>query len=135
MKTIPKINQAITPEKALLISPLTLAFVGDSVYSLIARSEFCLSGDFKSGELTKKANATVCAEAQSKRVRELLPYLSEIELGVFKRARNAKIHNYPSHASQSEYREASGFEALLGFLYLTGRSDRIEELLEVRNED
>lgn len=135
MKIIPKINQSITPEKANLISPLTLAFIGDSVYSLIVRSEYCLSGDFKSGELTKKANATVSAVAQSKRVREILPMLTEEELGVYKRARNAKVHNYPAHATQSEYRESSGFEAVLGYLYLTGRSDRIQTLIGEENAD
>ena len=135
MKTVPKINQSITPEKASLISPLTLAFIGDSVYSLMIRTKFCLSGDFKSGELTKKSNIEVSAVAQSKTVREILPLLTEEELGVFKRARNAKIHNYPAHATQSEYREASGFEAVLGYLYLTGNTDRIEELLGEKDAD
>lgn len=129
MKTVPKIDQSITPEKASLISPLTLAFVGDAVYSLMVRSEYCLSGDFKSGELTKKSNSTVSAVSQSRKVREILPLLTEEELGVFKRARNAKIHNYPAHATQAEYREASGFEAVIGYLYLTGQSDRLGELL------
>ena len=135
MKIFPKINQSITPEKANLISPLTLAFVGDAVYSLIVRASFCLSGDFKSGELTKKSNATVSAVSQSKLVRDLLDKFTEEEMGVYKRARNAKIHNYPVHATQSEYREASGFEAVIGYLYLTGRNDRIEELLGDKNAD
>lgn len=135
MKTIPQISQPISEEKAKLISPLTLAFVGDSVYSLYVRAGLTLSGDFKSGELTKKANSTVCAESQSRKVRDLLPLLTEEEIAVFKRARNAKIHNYPSHASQSEYREASGFEAVVGYLYLTGNTLRLETLLGEINAD
>ncbi len=133
--TIPRISENITPEKAKLISPLTLAFVGDSVYSLYVRAGLTLSGDFKSGELTKASNATVCAEAQSKLVRTLIPVMTEDELSVYKRARNAKIHNYPSHASQSEYREASGFEAVIGYLYLTGNTQRLEVLLGENNAD
>lgn len=135
MKTIPQIRESITPDKAKLISPLTLAFVGDSVYSLYVRASLTLSGDFKSGELTRHANATVCAEAQSKKVREIIPLMTEEELSVFKRARNAKIHNYPTHATQSEYREASGFEALIGYLYLTGNTERIYALIGEKDAD
>lgn len=135
MKTIPQITEKISIDKAKLISPLTLAFVGDSVYSLIVRSTLTLSGDFKSGELTKASNSTVCAKAQSKLAREILPLLTEDELAVFKRARNAKIHNYPTHATQSEYREASGFEALIGYLYLTGNTERIYALIGEKDAD
>ena len=71
----------------------------------------------------------MCAEAQSKLMKSIVDKLNEEELGVYKRARNAKMHNFPAHATISEYREATGFEALLGYLYLSGQSVRIEELL------
>lgn len=126
---IPQIKEKISKERAKFISPLSLAFVGDSVYSLYVRSKLCVSGDFKSGDLTKATISMVCAEAQSKLMRNIVDLLNEDELGVYKRARNAKIHNFPSHATISEYREATGFEALVGYLYLTGENARIEELL------
>lgn len=135
MSSIPQIEEKISVEKAKFISPLSLAFVGDSVYSLYVRASLCVETDSKSGDLTKLTISMVCAEAQSKLMKEILPKLDEEELGVYKRARNAKIHNFPSHATISEYREATGFEALLGYLYLTGQNQRIKELLGENNAD
>ena len=126
---IPTCKEIMTEEHAKGVSPLSLAFVGDSVYSLFVRAKLTSSGDFKSGDLTKATIALVCAEAQSKLMKSIVDKLNEEELGVYKRARNAKMHNFPAHATISEYREATGFEALLGYLYLSGQSVRIEELL------
>ena len=126
---IPKLTNPIGVDKAKLISPLTLAYVGDSVYSLFVRVHESLKGDYKSGELTKLVNKTVSAKAQSEFVKKIEPLLTEEEFGVYKRAKNAKTHNYPTHATISEYHEATGFEALIGYLYLTGQSERIDTLL------
>lgn len=129
MKIIPKTSGAIAPDKAKNMSALTLAYVGDAVYSLLVRADLSVGGDFKSGELTKTVNNTVCARAQSELMKKIVSLLTDDEYGVYKRAKNAKTHNYPTHASISEYHEATGFEALIGYLYLTGQTDRIEALL------
>ena len=129
MNIIPHVDEKISIEKAKFISPLSLAFVGDSVYSLFVRASLCTDSDSKSGDLTKLTISKVCAEAQSKLMKTILPLLSEEEIGVYKRAKNAKIHNFPSHATISEYREATGFEALIGYLYLTGQNERLKQLL------
>lgn len=126
---VPVCDEIMSVEHAKAVSPLTLAFVGDSVYSLIVRTKLTSLGDYKSGDLTKSTIAMVCAEAQSKLMKSILGKLNDEELGVYKRARNAKMHNFPAHATISEYREATGFEALLGYLYLSGQNDRIKELL------
>ena len=129
MINLPRLSNPITIEKAKAMSPLTLAYVGDAVYSLFVRCQLSIKGDFKSGDLTKLVNKTVCATAQSVLMKGLESLLTEDEYGVYKRAKNAKTHNYPTHATISEYHEATGFEALIGYLYLTGQSDRLDTLL------
>ena len=129
MKNVPRIGGVIAPDKAKNMSALTLAYVGDAVYSLYVRTYLSTSGDYKSGELTKMVNKTVCARAQSELMKKIADHLTEDEYGVYKRAKNAKTNNYPTHASIGEYHEATGFEALIGYLYLIGESERIEALL------
>lgn len=129
MINLPKINEPISIDKAKAISPLTLAYVGDAVYSLCVKTRLTIQKDLKSGELTKIVNKTVSAKSQSELMRTLENQLTEEEHGVYKRAKNAKTHNYPVHATISEYHEATGFEALIGYLYLTGQTERIHQLL------
>lgn len=129
MINLPKINEPISVDKAKAISPLTLAYVGDAVYSLCVKTQLTIQKDLKSGELTKIVNKTVSAKSQSELMRTLENQLTEEEHGVYKRAKNAKTHNYPVHATISEYHEATGFEALIGYLYLTGQTERIHQLL------
>lgn len=129
MKNIPTMCGAIAPEKVKNMSPLTLAYVGDAVYSLFVRTNLSTSGDYKSGELTKTVNNTVCARAQSELMKSIVSQLTDEEYGVYKRAKNAKTHNYPAHASISEYHEATGFEALIGYLYLSGQNERLQLFL------
>ena len=129
MINLPKINEPISVDKAKAISPLTLAYVGDAVYSLCVKTQLTIQKDLKSGELTKIVNKTVSAKSQSELMRTLENQLTEEEHGVYKRAKNAKTHNYPVHATISEYHEATGFEALIGYLYLTGQTERIYQLL------
>ena len=78
--------------------------------------------------------AIVCAESQAKRAEKILPLLTEEEAGVFRRGRNANVHTVPSHASRAQYAEATALEALLGWLYLSGRKDRVSELFGVMME-
>ena len=130
----------VTVEQARNISPVTLAFVGDAVYSLYVRERLVLSTDFKTGELQKLASSEVSAHGQSRFLEELLPMFTEEESDIFRRGRNAKKTTKSKHASVAEYNRSTGFEAVLGYLYLTGQYARIAQLLNgnnhgERNED
>lgn len=108
---------------------LTLAYMGDAVLEILAR-EYILknSGVVKPGQLVKASKEFITCEAQSDAVERILPLLSEAEQAVFKRGRNAKTHFTPKHGELIQYRRATGFEALMGYLYLSGRHDRAKEL-------
>ena len=116
------------------INPIVLAFVGDAVYSLYIRSELAVDNDSKTGVLNKLATSKVKATAQADLIERILPILSEEESAVFKRARNAKKHAKSKSASVAEYNLSTGFEAVLGYLYLSGNLDRINYLLKKGNE-
>ena len=120
----------IEPQKAKNLSPVTLAFVGDAVYSLYVREKLVLSTDFGTGELQKLTSATVSAHGQSELLEKIQPLFTEDENDIFKRGRNAKKSTRSKNASVAEYNRSTGFEAVLGYLYLTGRYQRIAELLE-----
>jgi len=113
-------------------SPLTLAFLGDSVYEQRVRERLVLAHNMPANALHKLAVERVCAEYQSQCAVRLLAdkILSERETEVFKRGRNAKV-NAPKHSTVSEYRNATGLECLFGYLYLTAELDRIDELFEI----
>ena len=115
--------------KANNLNPIVLAFVGDAVYSLFVREKLTFETDFKAGALNTLSVKEVNASAQAEFVKEIMPLLTGEELGVFKRARNAKKQTKAKHASVAEYNSATGFEAVLGFLYLTGQNDRLNFLL------
>lgn len=122
-------------DDAKQLSSIALAFVGDAVYSLYVRQKLVESNDSKTGELNKISSEIVCAKAQSKRIIELMPILTEEEIAIFKRARNAKKGAKAKHASVVEYNNSTGFEAVLGYLYLTGNSQRLEYILEYENNE
>ena len=124
----------VTVEQARNISPVTLAFVGDAVYSLYVRERLVLSTDFKTGELQKLASSEVSAQGQSRFLEELLPVFTEEENDIFRRGRNAKKTTKSKHASVAEYNRSTGFEAVLGYLYLTGQYARIAQLLNGNNQ-
>ena len=111
-------------------SPLTLAFVGDCVFDLIVRTVIVERGNRAPESLHKKKSAIVKAGTQSKMAEVLLDSLSEEEIAVYKRGRNAKSYSVAKNASVSDYRRATGFEALLGYLYLQDKEDRIIELVK-----
>ena len=121
--------------KIISISPVVLAFVGDAVYSLYIRSELVFSSDSKTGVLNKLATSKVKATAQAELIEKIFPILDDDEVAVFKRARNAKKHARSKSASVAEYNLSTGFEAVLGYLYLLGRYDRINYLLGKGNEN
>ena len=116
-------------QKAKNLNPIVLAFVGDAVYSLFVRERLTFLSDSKTGELNKKATAQVCATAQSAFMKEIEELLTEEEITVYKRARNAKKGTRAKNASIQDYNTATGFEAVLGYLYLVGQNDRLNFLL------
>jgi len=112
-------------------SPLNLAFVGDAVYSLLVRGKLVASANRPAHALNKMANAKVCAVCQSKDYYRLLPMLTEHEAAVLKRGRNASPSQKAKNATIAEYRNATGLEALLGYLYLKGDFDRLMEIFNI----
>jgi len=111
-------------------SPLTLAFLGDCVFDLIIRTVIVERGNRAPESLHKKKSAVVKANTQAKMAEAMLDILTEEELSVYKRGRNAKSYSVAKNASVSDYRKATGFEALLGYLYLQDRVDRIIVLVK-----
>ena len=124
-----KLGDKIDKRQADNINPIVLAFVGDAVYSLFIREKLVFTSDFKTGELNKLATDKVNAVAQAEFVNKIMQLLTEEEILVFKRARNAKKPTKSKSASVAEYNASTGFEALLGYLYVTGNYDRLNFLL------
>lgn len=110
------------------LPPLVLAYVGDAVYELCVRTALVAAGGGRPRELHRKAVGVVRAEAQADSLRRLAGFLTEEEENVVRRGRNAKSGMYPRHATMLEYRHSTGFETLLGFLFLRGEWDRLREI-------
>ena len=108
---------------------LTLAYLGDCIYELMIRSMLVEQGIMHVSELNKAAVAHVRAGAQAKLMQSIEEKLTEDERAVYHRGRNAKSASIPKNASVAEYRTATGFEALMGYLYLKGETGRILELI------
>ena len=115
--------------KANNLNPIVLAFVGDAVYSLFVREKLTFLSDSKAGELNKLATKEVMASSQAEFIKQVLPILNEEETSVFKRARNAKKGTKAKHASVVDYNNATGFEAVLGYLYIVGETERLNFIL------
>lgn len=111
------------------LSPLTLAFTGDAVFSLFVREMLVCEANRPVGQLHKLSVNWVKAEAQSKGMRAILPLLTEKETEVFKRGRNAHTSHTPKNQSGCDYHYATGFEALVGYLYLKDEAERLNLLL------
>lgn len=110
-------------------SPLTLAYIGDSVYELVIRTLLVSCGNTPVNQLHHKATQMVKASAQAQMIRKLEPLLTEEERAVYRRGRNAHSPTMAKHATMSDYRHATGFEALIGYLYLGGKETRMLELI------
>lgn len=125
------LDTSIEKEVAKQYSPVVLAFIGDAVYSLYIREKLSVTTDYKTGELQKLTSQKVSAHGQSELLNYVLPLLTEEETEIFKRGRNAKKATKSKNASVAEYNRSTGFEALLGFLYITGERERIDSLLSL----
>ena len=111
-------------------SPLTLAYIGDGIYDLIVRTVVVERGNESANRLHRKTIGYVNAKTQAQMIEALLPDLSDEEVAVYKRGRNAKSYTSAKNASIADYRKATGFEALLGYLYLQDKEERILELVK-----
>lgn len=111
-------------------SPLTLAYIGDGIYELVVRTVVVEQANRPANELHKMTTRYVKAQAQAQMLLGLKDELTEEEADVAKRGRNAKPYTTAKNASRGDYHKATGFEALLGYLYLTGQTDRLLELVQ-----
>ena len=112
-------------------SPLTLAYIGDAVYDLIIRTVVVGRGNTSANKLHKQTIEYVKAPAQARLIEAIQEDLTEEEAAVYRRGRNAKPYTMAKNASMGEYKKATGLEALVGYLYLTNRAERILELLQI----
>lgn len=122
-------REILTEKEAAQLSPVTLAFVGDAVYSLYVRERLTLENGGRVSDLQRVAAKVVSAQGQSEFLEKLLPLYTEQESEIFRRGKNAKKATKSKSASALEYNRSTGFEAVLGFLYLSGKDERIRELL------
>lgn len=111
-------------------SPLTLAYIGDGIYDLVIRSIIVGKGNTKASQLHQHTSHLVKAHSQSAMMEYILPVLSEEEEAVYRRGRNAKSPTMAKNATMGDYRRATGFEALMGYLYLQGEFDRMLDLID-----
>lgn len=117
------------------ISNLGLAHTGDAVFELLCRSYLCCSGGKAVKNLHRDTVAMVNAPAQAKYADKLIPHLSEEELNYFRRGKNAHSHAAPKAATPQEYAKATGLETLFGALYLSGQTERLNELFHLLVEE
>ncbi len=122
---------AIDPMDADDYKSLNLAYIGDCIYDLVIRTLVMSKGNRPVGNLNEAARTYVCAGAQSKMMREIQGCLSEEERSVYKRGRNTKSVSVAKNQSVTDYRRATGFEALMGYLYLRKDYDRMLYLIRI----
>lgn len=123
------VNKSLSGEDILMLSPLQLAYIGDAVYELLIRTHF-LNISLNVNELHKATTKYVKAGAQAKLIHVIEESLSEEEKSYVKKGRNAKTHSSPKNSDLLDYKYATGFECLFGYLYLTGQDDRLGEIFE-----
>ncbi len=112
-----------------LYSPLTLAYIGDDVFDLVIRTMVVGKGETSANQLHLQTSAIVKAHTQALLADAIAPKLTEIEADVYRRGRNAKSHTIPKNATVADYRSATGFEALVGYLYLMNEEKRLLALI------
>lgn len=113
------------------LSPLVLAYIGDSIFDLVIKTYLLdTKGNMQVNKLNRFASNIVKAQSQSEMIRIIEPLLSPAEEAVYKRGRNAKSYTSAKSASISDYRRATGFEALMGYLYLEGEYERMIQLIK-----
>lgn len=124
-------GKVIDSEEAFMLNPQSLAFLGDGVFSLYVREYFCEKSTAKSGVLHSKVTAFVKATYQSEALDKIMDMLTDRERQLIRRARNTKVNNIAKHATIEEYKRSTAFEALLGYLYISGQYERLKEILKI----
>lgn len=125
----------LTPDELRAISAIGLAHMGDAVYETLVRTWLCIHGKATGKELHRATIALVCAQKQAELAQRVLPQLTEEELAVYKRGRNANVHAMPRSATPAQYHAATGLECLMGWLYLRGNKERAEQLFHAMMEE
>lgn len=126
------LGENLKDTEARQMNSLTLAFIGDAIYEVVVRMHVVKNNrSIKVNQAHRKVIDYVKATSQCKLMHKIEMFLDEDEKGVYKRGRNCKGVTAPKSANITEYRIATGFEALIGYLYLTGKFDRINELIEI----
>ncbi|MGN0457726.1 MAG: Mini-ribonuclease 3 [Eubacterium sp.] len=124
------IDEEINPKQ---LSPLNLAFIGDCVYEMLVRERLVVDANRPVNDLHRESVKFVSAKAQTQAFEKIKDCLTDEEMSVFKRGRNAKVGHSPKSATEGEYHCATGVEALFGYLYLQNNTNRIKELFCIIN--
>ena len=119
---------AMTEDELRSISAIGLAHMGDAVFEVLVRTWLCVHGKATGRGLHQATIKLVCAESQAAKAQKILPILTAEELAVYKRGRNAQVNSIPAHASRAQYSAATALECLIGWLWLKGDKERINEL-------
>ncbi len=128
-------TQKMEKSEAIAVNPVTLAFLGDAVYTLYIRDRLVRSGTGKAADFQRASAKLVSARGQSAFLERVLPLFTEEESDIYRRGRNAKKPTKSKNASVAEYARSTGFEAVIGFLYLTGEYERILYLFSLVDEE
>ncbi|HZH93393.1 MAG TPA: ribonuclease III domain-containing protein [Tissierellaceae bacterium] len=124
-----EVNVDLQGEDLRMMSPLQLAYIGDAVYELLVRTAI-MSRDVNVNKLHKEATRYVKANAQAESVLKLEGLLTDEEKSFVRRGRNARINSSPKNVDLRDYKYATGFECLMGYLYLSGKDERLIELFK-----
>ena len=130
-----KFNEVMEEEKARRLNPVVLAFIGDAAYSLYIREKLVFASDYKTGTLQKLSSASVSAKGQAALLKNIEAKFTDTEREIFLRGRNAKKPTKSKNATVAEYNLSTGFEAVVGYLYLTGAYARLDDLLSEEQDE
>ena len=130
-----KFNEVMEEEKARRLNPVVLAFIGDAAYSLYIREKLVFASDYKTGTLQKLSSASVSAKGQAALLKNIEAKFTDKEREIFLRGRNAKKPTKSKNATVAEYNLSTGFEAVVGYLYLTGAYARLDDLLSEEQDE
>ena len=125
----------MSPAAINAVSMLGLAHIGDAVFELMTRAALCAEGHTSVQELHRRTTARVNAPAQARAAERILPLLDEEESAIYRRGRNTHVNSIPHAANVGQYHAATGLEALFGWLYLQGRTERLNELFARLNAE
>lgn len=125
----------MSPAAINAVSMLGLAHIGDAVFELMTRAALCAEGHTAVQELHRRTTARVNAPAQARAAERILPLLDEEENAIYRRGRNTHVNSIPHAANVGQYHAATGLEALFGWLYLQGRTERLNELFARLNAE